>query len=115
MNRSLSSSASWLFVSALLLVSASLITGASFLATGRGGEVPCGEDTWRWVLMLQFVGLPVLLSSFVSGLFSCIAFRKNENKRKVAVVVFVFQLMVALLVLVIITWPTVIYVSPPCW
>lgn len=39
-------------VSTLLLVGAAVATELVLWATGRAGPPPCGEETWRWGLML---------------------------------------------------------------
>lgn len=99
-------------VSFLVAIIASFVLSAALLAiTGYFGEVPCGEDGWRWGLAQAFIEVPVLAIGLVFGVISA-CYKAIPWRRRIMLLG--IQSAVSVLVVIAILWPNVIYVRPEC-
>ncbi len=101
-----------IFISIIYLIVALVVVEIVFFATGRGGQVPCGEDSFRWGLMGLIIGFPMFIASLVAN---SIVMYKSQLEFLIKLIVSVLiQIVVSFTILAIIEWPQVIYVMPRC-
>ncbi len=81
------------------------------LATGLFGDVPCGEDGWRWGLAQGAVEIPVyvlgVLFAIAGAFFKSMSWRQRFSLMAV-------QIVISFLLVIIILWPDLFYVPPEC-
>ena len=112
MKKSLKTILLLLAIATSLFITAIIVTNIIFLLTNRG-ELPCGEDAWRWSLMYYYVGGPGILTSLIIGIiaFYILWYKKQIKIIKVLLSVVIIQLAISFMSLAIITWPNIIYTN----
>jgi len=102
----------WLVTATSLFITAIIVTNINFSLTNRG-EVPCGEDAWRWSLEYYFVGGPGIIASLIIGIvaFYILWHKKQIEAIRALLIVVILQLAISFMSLAIITWPNIIYIS----
>jgi hypothetical protein len=88
-----------------------LLAKVFILITGFYGDIPCGEDGWRWGLAQAFIEIPAFMIGF---LFACVSAYYNKITLRKRVALLGVQIMLSVVVVGIIVWPNIFYEIPQC-
>ncbi len=104
----------WTIICIGFMITSLIFTEVLLSTTGRR-NVPCGEDAWRWGLLLLFLGGPVFLCNYFVSIGYFFFYKKNNSKlQKKIPFALILQGLTAFVVYVGLTWPDIIFKLPIC-
>lgn len=96
---------------AAAIIASLVLAQLMLLATGLFGEVPCGEDGWRWGIAQGVVEIPVYIVGLVFAIAGAI-FKFMSLRLRISLLL--GQAVLSAVVVVIVLWPNLVYVPPEC-